>query len=211
MVSQSDGASADDINARHAAKMAKKKAARDQIMATKTEERGLLIVHTGKGKGKSTAAFGMVFRTIAHGMPSAVVQFIKGGMPTGERKLVEENFAHLCQFHTMGEGFTWETQDRERDIQHARAAWEKAKELIGNPEIRLVLLDELNIAIRYGYVPLDEVLAFLKSKKPATTHVIITGRNAAEELMEAADLVTEMELVKHPFRSGVKAQPGIEF
>ena len=211
MTSQSDSASVDDINARHAAKMAKKKAARDQIMATKTQERGLLIVHTGKGKGKSTAAFGMVFRAIAHGMPSAVVQFIKGAMPTGERKLIEEHFSHLCQIYAMGEGFTWDTQDRERDIQHARAAWEKSKELIRNPEIRLVLLDELNIAIRYGYVPLEEVLTFLKNEKPPMTHVIITGRNAAPELIEAADLVTEMEMVKHPFRSGVKAQPGIEF
>lgn len=210
MTSQAD-VPADDINKRHAAKMAKKKAARDQIMATKTEERGLLIVHTGKGKGKSTAAFGMVFRAIAHGLPCAVVQFIKGGMPTGERKLIEKHFAHICQFHTMGEGFTWETQDRERDIQHARAAWEKSKELIKTPGIRLVLLDELNIAIRYSYVPLEEVLAFLKSEKPASVHVIITGRNAVPELIEAADLVTEMELVKHPFRSGVKAQPGIEF
>ena len=191
--------------------MAKKKAARDKIMAAKTEERGLLIVHTGKGKGKSTAAFGMVFRAIAHGMPCAVVQFIKGGMETGERKLITEHFAGICQFHTMGEGFTWETQDRERDIAHARAAWEKAKALILDPAIRLVLLDELNIALRYDYVPLDEVLAFLADEKPADTHVIITGRNAPDALIERADLATEMTLLKHPFRSGVKAQAGIEF
>ena len=197
--------------ARHAEKMAKKKAARDKIMATKTDERGLIIVHTGKGKGKSTAAFGMVFRAIAHGMPCAVVQFIKGGMATGERALIEAHFSDVCQFHTMGEGFTWETQDRERDIAHARSAWEKAKELIRDPAIRLVLCDELNIALRYDYVPLDEVITFLQTEKPADTHVIITGRNAAENLIEAADLVTEMELVKHPFRSGVKAQAGIEF
>ncbi len=196
---------------RHARKMAKKKAARDAILATKTTEKGLLIVHTGKGKGKSTAAFGMVFRAIAHGMPCAVVQFIKGAMATGERALIEKHFGHLCQFHAMGEGFTWETQDKARDIAHATAAWEKAKELIRDPANRLVLLDELNIAIRYDYVPLADVLAFLATEKPATTHVIITGRNAADALIEAADLATEMELIKHPFRSGVKAQAGVEF
>lgn len=196
---------------RHAAKMAKKKAARDKIMASKTEERGLLIVHTGKGKGKSTAAFGMVFRAIAHDMPCAVVQFIKGGMDTGERRLITEHFSGLCQFHTMGEGFTWETQDRERDVQHARAAWEKGKELIRDPAIRLVLLDEMNIALRYEYIPLEDVLSFLAKEKPDDTHVIITGRNAPDGLLEAADLATEMTLVKHPFRSGVKAQAGIEF
>ena len=197
--------------ARHAEKMAKKKAARDKIMAGKTEERGLLIVHTGKGKGKSTAAYGMVFRAIAHGMPCAVVQFIKGGMETGERRLITEHFADICQFHTMGEGFTWETQDRERDVRHARAAWEKAKELIRDPAIKLVLLDELNIALRYEYVPVNEVLSLLAEEKPDDTHVIITGRNAPEALLEMADLATEMTLVKHPFRSGVKAQAGIEF
>ncbi|WP_088348368.1 MULTISPECIES: cob(I)yrinic acid a,c-diamide adenosyltransferase [Rhodomicrobium] len=202
---------AEDGNARHAEKMAKKKASRDKIMAAKTEERGLLIVHTGKGKGKSTAAFGMVFRAIAHKMPCAVVQFIKGGWETGERALIAEHFAGICQFHTMGEGFTWETQDRERDIAHARAAWEKAKELIREPAIKLVLLDELNIALRYDYVPMDEVLAFMAEEKPTDTHVIITGRNAPDALVEAADLATEMTLLKHPFRSGVKAQAGIEF
>ncbi len=197
--------------ARHAEKMAKKKASRDKIMATKIEERGLVIVHTGKGKGKSTAAFGMIFRAIAHQMPCAVVQFIKGGTETGERTLITEHFSDICQFHAMGEGFTWETRDRERDIAHARAAWEKAKELIRDPKIRLVLLDELNIALRYDYVPLKDVLDFLAKEKPADTHVIITGRNADEALIEAADLVTEMTLIKHPFRSGVKAQAGIEF
>jgi cob(I)alamin adenosyltransferase len=196
---------------RHAEKMAKKKAARDKIMAGKTEERGLIIVHTGKGKGKSSAAFGMIFRAIAHGIPSAVVQFIKGGMDTGERRLITEHFADSCQFHTMGEGFTWETQNKERDTLMARAAWEKAKELILDPAIRFVLLDELNIALRYGYVPLEEVVSFLRDRKPADTHVVITGRNAAEELIDIADLVTDMTLVKHPFRSGVKAQAGIEF
>ncbi|KAA9007036.1 cob(I)yrinic acid a,c-diamide adenosyltransferase [Histidinibacterium aquaticum] len=196
---------------RHAQKMAKKKAARDKIMATKTEEKGLIIVHTGKGKGKSTAAFGMIFRHIAHGMPSAVVQFIKGGMSTGERDLILERFSDLCQFHTMGEGFTWETQDRSRDTEMARAAWEKAKELIRDPEIRMVLLDEINIAIRYDYLPIAEVVEFLATEKPDSTHVVLTGRNAHEDLIEIADLVTEMELVKHPFRSGVKAQLGVEY
>ena len=196
---------------RHAAKMAKKKAAREKIMATKTEEKGLIIVHTGKGKGKSSAAFGMIFRCIAHGMPCAVVQFIKGGMGTGERDLIESRFADICQFHTMGEGFTWETQDRTRDMEMARAAWEKAKELIRDPGIRMVLLDEINIALRYDYLDVAEVVAFLQAEKPEMTHVVLTGRNAKDPLIEAADLVTEMELVKHPFRAGVKAQQGVEF
>jgi cob(I)alamin adenosyltransferase len=196
---------------RHAQKMAKKKAARDKIMATKTEEKGLIIVHTGKGKGKSSAAFGMIFRAIAHGMPAAVVQFIKGGMKTGERDLIETRFADLCEFHTMGEGFTWETQDKTRDIEMARAAWEKSKELIRSPGIRMVLLDEINIALRYDYLDVAEVVAFLKSEKPEMTHVILTGRNAKDELIDIADLVTEMELIKHPFRAGVKAQAGVEF
>jgi cob(I)alamin adenosyltransferase len=197
--------------ARHAAKMAKKKAARDKIMATKTGEKGLVIVHTGKGKGKSSAAFGMIFRAIAHQMPCAVVQFIKGAMATGERDLITRHFADLCQFHTMGEGFTWETQDRDRDVAAARAAWAKAQDLIRDPSIRMVLLDEINIAIRYDYIPVAEVVAFLAVEKPPETHVILTGRNAHEALIEIADLVTEMELVKHPFRSGIKAQPGVEF
>ena len=196
---------------RHASKMAKKKAARDKIMATKTDEKGLVIVHTGKGKGKSTAAFGMIFRCIAHGMPCAVVQFIKGGMSTGERDLILSKFPDACAFHTMGEGFTWETQDKTRDTEMAQAAWEKAKELIRDPVNRMVLLDEINIALRYDYLDVDEVVAFLKAEKPAMTHVVLTGRNAKEPLIEAADLVTEMELVKHPFRLGVKAQIGVEF
>lgn len=198
-------------DAYHAEKMRKKKAARDKILASKTEEKGLLIVHTGKGKGKSTAAFGMVFRAIAHNMPCAVVQFIKGGMETGERKLIADHFSNICQFYTMGEGFTWETQDRERDIAHAQAAWEKARELIRDPVTRLVLLDEMNIALRYEYISLQEVTTFLAEEKPHDTHVIITGRNAPDALLELADLATEMTLIKHPFRSGVKAQAGIEF
>ncbi|MEM7528372.1 MAG: cob(I)yrinic acid a,c-diamide adenosyltransferase [Pseudomonadota bacterium] len=195
----------------HAKKMAKKAAAREKIMATKTEEKGLVIVHTGKGKGKSSAAFGMIFRCIAHGFPCAVVQFIKGGMDTGERRLIEERFGDLCAFHTMGEGFTWVTQDKARDMEMARAGWEKAKDLIRDPNHRMVLLDEINIALRYEYLDLADVLSFLREEKPETTHVVLTGRNAAEDLIEAADLVTEMTLIKHPFRSGVKAQAGVEF
>ncbi|SDJ84255.1 cob(I)yrinic acid a,c-diamide adenosyltransferase [Aliiruegeria lutimaris] len=200
----------DDVE-RHNAKMAKKKAARDKIMAGKTEEKGLIIVHTGKGKGKSSAAFGMIFRCIAHDMPCAVVQFIKGGMDTGERNLIQAHFADKCQFYTMGEGFTWETQDKSRDIEMAQAAWAKAKELILDETNRMVLLDEINIALRYDYIDTAEVIAFLAEHKPPMTHVVLTGRNASEALIEAADLATEMELLKHPFRSGVKAQAGVEF
>jgi cob(I)alamin adenosyltransferase len=191
--------------------MAKKKVARDKIMSTKTGEKGLIMVHTGKGKGKSSAAFGMIFRCIAHDMKCGVVQFIKGGMECGERNLITERFGDICEFHTMGEGFTWETQDKARDIEMAQAAWAKAKELIRDESNRMVLLDEINIAMRYDYVDVNEVVAFLQAEKPPLTHVVLTGRNAKDELIEAADLVTEMELVKHPFRSGVKAQIGVEF
>ncbi len=197
--------------ARHASKMAKKKAARDKIMAAKEGEKGLIIVHTGAGKGKSSSGFGMILRCVAHGMPCAVVQFIKGAWDTGERRLLTTHFSDLCQFHAMGEGFTWETQDKARDIAAAKAGWEKAKELIRDPSIRMVLLDEINIALRYDYLDLAEVLAFLAAEKPPLTHVVLTGRNAAEGLIEAADLVTEMTLIKHPFRSGIKAQIGVEF
>jgi len=196
---------------RHAQKMAKKKAARDKIMATKTDQKGLIIVHTGKGKGKSTAAFGMIFRHIAHGMKSAVVQFIKGGMSTGERDMILHRFTDLCEFHTMGEGFTWETQDKTRDTEMAQAAWEKAKELIRDPSNSMVLLDEINIAIRYDYVDIKDVVEFLANEKPHMTHVVLTGRNAHDDLIEIADLVTEMELIKHPFRAGIKAQIGVEY
>ena len=202
---------ASDDTDRHAMKMAKKKAARDKIMATKTDKKGLVIVHTGKGKGKSSAAFGMIFRCIAHDMQCAVVQFIKGGMSTGERDLITERFSDLCEFHTMGEGFTWETQDKARDMEMAAAAWEKSKELIRDPKNQMVLLDEINIALRYDYIPIADVVEFLVNEKPDMTHVVLTGRNAKEELIEIADLVTEMELVKHPFRSGIKAQIGVEF
>ena len=210
-MTDTDATPAVDDLARHAQKMAKKKAARDKIMAGKEGEKGLIIVHTGAGKGKSSSGFGMILRCVAHGMPSAVVQFIKGAWDTGERRLITSHFSDLCQFHAMGEGFTWETQDKARDIAAAQAGWEKAKELIRNPEIRMVLLDEINIALRYDYLEIGEVLEFLKSEKPPLTHVVLTGRNAKEELIEAADLVTEMTLVKHPFRAGIKAQPGVEF
>lgn len=200
-----------EINDRHTAKMQKIKAARDRLMATKTEEKGLIIVHTGPGKGKSSSGFGMIMRCIAHDMPCAVVQFIKGGRSTGERDFLTTHFADQCIFVVSGEGFTWETQDRERDIAAAQAGWAKAKDLIRDPNIRFVLLDEINIALRNDYLDIDEVVEFLLSEKPDMTHVLLTGRNAKPELIEAADLVTEMTLVKHPFRDGIKAQPGVEF
>jgi cob(I)alamin adenosyltransferase len=198
-----------DINTLHREKMARRKAARDRVLATKTEERGLLILHTGAGKGKTTAAFGMVLRCIGHGMRVGIVQFVKGAWGTGERDVLAR-FPDLVTCRAMGEGFTWDTQDRARDIAAARAAWEAATAMIADPAYQLVLLDELNIVLRYDYLPLDEVLAALKAK-PRDLHVVVTGRNAKPELIELADLVTEMTLVKHPFRSGVKAQKGIEF
>lgn len=200
-----------DENDRHRAKMAKIKTARDRMMETKTDEKGLVVVHTGAGKGKSSAAFGMILRCIAHGMPCAVVQFIKGAMATGERDLIEAHFSDLCQFHTMGEGFTWNTQDKARDIAAASAAWEKAKDLIRDESLRMVLLDEINIAIRYEYISAADVAAFLRDEKPPMSHVVLTGRNAKPEILELADLATEMTLLKHPFRSGIKAQAGVEF
>ena len=202
--------SEDELDARHAEKMRKKKAARDKILATKTIEKGLLIVHTGKGKGKSTAAFGMVFRMLGHGEKVAIVQFVKGKWQTGERVALDK-FGDQFSINTMGEGFTWETQDRRRDLAAARAAWDRAKAIITGGEHRMVLLDELNIVLRYDYLPIYEVVAFLRDEKPDDVHVIVTGRNAKDELIEIADLVTEMEVIKHPFRSGVKAQLGIEF
>ena len=204
-------ASVVDPDARHNAKMAKKKAARDKIMATKSGDKGLIIVHTGAGKGKSSSGFGMILRCIAHDMPCAVVQFIKGAWDTGERRMIEAHFSHLCEFHAMGEGFTWETQDRARDVAMAAKGWEKAKELIRDPANRMVLLDEINIALRYDYLDIAEVVAFLSTEKPQMTHVVLTGRNAKDALIEVADLVTEMTLIKHPFRSGIKAQAGVEF
>lgn len=200
----------EERDAHHAEKMKKKKAARDKILATKTIEKGLVIIHTGKGKGKSTAAFGMAFRSLGHGHKIAVIQFVKGAWNSGEKQMLER-FPDLVTIKAMGEGFTWETQDRQKDIESARAAWEAAKEQILDPEIRFVLMDEINIVLRYDYLPVEEVVEFLTKEKPEDTHVVLTGRNAKEELIEVADLVTEMTLIKHPFRSGVKAQEGIEF
>jgi cob(I)alamin adenosyltransferase len=199
-----------DEDARHAAKMAKRKAVRDKMMAEKTGEKGLIIVHTGAGKGKSSSAFGMIVRCVAHGFPCAVVQFIKGAWDTGERRIFTGHFGDLCQFHAMGEGFTWETQDLARDVAAAERAWNKAIELMSDGSFGLVILDELNIALRYDYLDLDTVIAALAGRR-AGLHVVVTGRNAKPALIEAADLVTEMSLVKHHFAAGVKAQAGVEF
>ena len=200
----------EEQNARHTEKMVKKKAARDKILATKTIEKGLIIVHTGKGKGKSSAAFGMAFRSLGHGHKIAVIQFVKGAWNSGEKAMLEK-FPEQVTIKSMGEGFTWETQDRQKDIENAQSAWAAAKEEILNPDNHFVLLDELNIVLRYDYLPIADVVNFLVNEKPDDTHVVITGRNAKDELIEVADLVTEMTLIKHPFRAGVKAQEGIEF
>jgi len=201
----------DDAEAlRYKQKMEKRKAAQDAEVAAKTiTQKSLLIVHTGKGKGKSTAAFGLLLRALGHGWPCGVVQFIKGAWDTGERRALAR-FPDQLSWHTMGEGFTWETQDRARDMAAAAAAWAKAQELIAAPEIKLLVLDELNIALRYDYLSLAEVVAALRSRRPGL-HIVVTGRNAKPELLDAADLVTEMSLVKHHFAAGVKAQAGIEF
>jgi cob(I)alamin adenosyltransferase len=201
---------AERTDEQHNAKMKKKQAAHDKIMAGKTHEKGLLIVHTGKGKGKTTAALGMVLRAIGHGKKVGVVQFVKGAMATGE-KAVFDAFPGNVEFKPMGEGFTWDTQDRARDIALAREAWEEVKRMIADPAYDMVLADELNIVLRYDYLPLAEVLDAVTSRAEMK-HVIVTGRNAPQALIDAADLVTEMTLVKHPFREqSVKAQPGIEF
>src|SRR5437667_3914472 len=199
----------DEVNRLHREKMERRQAARRRVLATRTEERGLLIVHTGSGKGKSTAAFGMVLRAIGHGMRVGVVQFVKGAWQSGERTVLAR-FPDLVTCRAMGEGFTWDTQDRARDIAASRAAWDMAQAMLADPSYRLVLLDELNIVLRYGYLPVDDIIAALKAK-PRDLHVVVTGRNAPPALVEAADLVTEMTLVKHPFRAGVKAQKGIGF
>ena len=199
-----------DDAARHKAKMEKRKAAQDAEVASKTvAEKGLLIVHTGAGKGKSTAAFGLALRALGRGWRVGVVQFIKGAWETGERKALE-SFGDHVTWRTMGEGFTWETQDKARDIAAAERAWGAAQEMMRDKRFRLIVLDELNIALRYGYLPLDEVVAALAARRPGL-HIVVTGRNAKPELIEAADLVTEMSLVKHHFAAGVKAQEGIEF
>ncbi len=194
---------------RHRAKMAKRKAVQDAEVAGKTIEKGLLIVHTGTGKGKSTAAFGLALRMLGRGHRIGVVQFIKGAWHTAERDALQK-FGEQVSWHTMGEGFTWETQDRARDVAAAERAWAKARELMDDPEFALVILDELNIALRYEYLNLATVIAALTARRP-NLHVVVTGRNAKPELIAAADLVTEMTLVKHHFAAGVKAQPGIEF
>ena len=204
----------DEVNRRANEKAVKRKAARDKILATKTIEKGLLIVHTGKGKGKSTAAFGLAVRALGNGMKVGIVQFVKGKWQTGERGVLE-HFPDQVTIRTMGEGFTWETQDRARDIAAAEKAWAVSREMIEasrgpEPAYDMVILDELNIVLRYDYLPLDEVVEAL-ANRPADLHVVVTGRNAKEALIEAADLVTEMTMIKHPFRSGVKAQKGIEF
>ncbi|MDI6652869.1 cob(I)yrinic acid a,c-diamide adenosyltransferase [Gluconobacter japonicus] len=198
-----------DENARYREKMQKRKDVQDQEVASKTVEKGILAVHTGPGKGKSTAAFGLALRALGHGRRVVVVQFIKGAWMTGERSALER-FDDLLEWHTMGEGFTWETQDRSRDIAACERAWEVAKAALKREDVGLVVLDELNIALRYDYLPLEQVLSDLKNR-PLMQHVVITGRNAKPALVEAADLVTEMTLVKHHFSAGVKAQAGFEF
>lgn len=200
--------SADD--ARHAEKMRKRKAVQDAEVASKTiTDKGLLIVNTGPGKGKSTAAFGLVLRGLGHGWKVGIVQFIKGAWDTGEKRALER-FGDQVAFHALGEGFTWETQDKSRDIAAAQKAWAKTLELMADPSLKLIVLDELNIALRYDYLPLLETVAALAGRREGLT-VVVTGRNAKAELIEAADLVTEMALVKHHFKAGVKAQAGIEF
>jgi len=194
---------------RHAQKMAAIKAARDKIAAARQGEKGLLIVHTGKGKGKSTAAFGMVFRSLGHGLKVGVVQFGKGSRDSGERKALEK-FGDQATVFAVGEGFTWETQDKALDIAKAGEAWAVAKAMLRDESYAMVLCDELNIMLRYEYLPLKEVLETL-AQRPPMQHAVVTGRNAAPELIEAADLVTEMKLIKHPYRSGIKGQIGVEF
>ena len=198
-----------ELDARHAEKMAKKKAARDKIIASKTLEKGLLIVHTGKGKGKSTAAMGLAVRAIGNGMKVGIVQFVKGVWETGERAVLDK-FPDLCVITAMGEGFSWETQDRQRDIAAAESAWGKAKEMIADEAFDMVILDELNIPLRYDNLDVNDVVETITARR-AKLHVVITGRNAKEGILDIADLVTEMTMVKHPFRTGVKAQKGIEF
>lgn len=199
----------DEEAARHKAKMAKRKAVQNVKVEAKTEERGLLIVNTGPGKGKSTAAFGLALRMLGHGKRVGVVQFIKGAWHTGEKDALDR-FGDQVVWHTMGEGFTWETQDLARDIEAAGRAFAKARELMDVPDLGLLILDELNIALRYDYLDIDEVVAALASRRP-DLHIVVTGRNAKDKLLAAADLVTEMGQVKHHFAAGVKAQAGIEF
>ena len=207
--SPSDNLSEDAINERANEKARRRKEARQKMLATITEERGLLVVHTGKGKGKTTAAIGMVCRCVGHGMKVGIVQFVKGAWTSAERTVLEK-FPDLVDIRVMGEGFTWDTQDRARDIRAAQKAWETAKTMLNDPTYSMILLDELNIVLRYDYLPVAEVVSVLTAKRP-DLHVVVTGRNAKPELIDVADLVTDMTMVKHPFRDGVKAQKGIEF
>lgn len=191
-------------------KMERRKQVQRERLATASQEKGLIIIHTGNGKGKTTAALGMVLRSLGHGYQVGIIQFIKGAWEPAEKNVLS-SWSNQLEFHAMGEGFTWETQDRERDIKKAKEAWEKAKTLIKNPNFQLILLDEINVALKLGYLSPDEILPTLETKPPQT-HIILTGRGAPSELIEIADLVTEMTLVKHPFREqGIKAQPGIEY
>ena len=206
---KTEGMTPEEIDARHAEKMAKRKAARDRILATKTKEKGLLVVHTGKGKGKTTAAMGLAMRAVGNGMKVGIVQFVKGVWNTGEREVLK-HFPELCVMKAMGEGFTWDTQDRQRDIAAAKAAWEAAQDMMADESFKMVVLDELNIVLRYDYLDLDAVAAALRDRRP-DLHVVVTGRNAKAPLLEIADLVTEMTEIRHHFRDGVKAQTGIEF
>ncbi len=207
--SSPDNLSEDAINERANEKARRRKATRQKMLASITEERGLLVVHTGKGKGKTTAAIGMVCRCVGHGMKVGIVQFVKGAWTSAERTVLEK-FPDLVDIRVMGEGFTWDTQDRARDIRAAQKAWETAKTMLNDPTYSMILLDELNIVLRYDYLPVTEVVSVLTAKRP-DLHVVVTGRNAKPELIDVADLVTDMTMVKHPFRDGVKAQKGIEF
>lgn len=198
----------DALNRRHAARMQRKKEVVDAKIAAATDERGVIVITTGNGKGKSSSGFGMVIRAMGHGMQTGVVQFVKGAFVTGEERFLRQ-FSGQCQFHVMGEGYTWETQDRTRDIEKAAAAWEVARTLLRNPAIGLVLLDELNIALKYRYLDVTEVVADLQARPPMQ-HVVITGRGAPQELIDVADTVTDMAVVKHAFQQGIKAQRGVE-
>ncbi len=206
---KTDGMSEDEINKRHLEKMAKKKAARDKMLATKQQEKGLLIVHTGKGKGKTTAAMGLALRAIGNNMKVVIVQFVKGAMTTGER-VVLDKFPDKCIIRAMGEGFTWDTQDRARDIELSQMAWDYVKDIMSDPSVDMIIMDEINIVIRYDYLDISDVIKTLEKRRD-DLHMVATGRNAKDELIDIADLVTDMTQIKHPFRSGVKAQKGIEF
>lgn len=202
----------DDVNEEHRQKMVRLNEIKDRQLAKANQEKGLIIVHTGAGKGKSTAAFGMAIRALGHGMKVAIVQFIKGAIPTGEGAFIQQlaNAGMKIEMHTLGEGFTWKTQDRERDIATANRGWEKAVELMRDPTVDLVVLDELNIATKYEYIQTSVVVEELLQKRPML-HVVLTGRNASPEIIEIADLVSEMKVIKHPYAHGITPQRGVEF